>query len=93
MLIILVSNSKYLVGIIRVFTCSVYLQLYAEISNRIVSVKYGLRLPPIFVDTAAFVHLVMVTVTAIIVAVKVIGIILMEQGITAAAPNVVVMVT
>ena len=92
MLLILIGNSKYLVCVIRVFACSVYLQFYAKVALA-VTVKYGFRLVAVVMDTSAFVHFVMVAVAAIIITIEMISIVLMEQGIATAATSIMVVIT
>ena len=59
MLLVPVGDSKYLVGIIAVFSCTVNLQLNSEIPLRI-AVEYGLRLVAVVVDRAVFVNFIVI---------------------------------
>ena len=76
--IILVGNSKQLVSVIAVLAGSVDFQFYSQIPVRIVPVKYRLRLKSVVVYRTISVNFVMIAVTAIIVAVKMISVILMQ---------------
>jgi hypothetical protein len=90
-LLVSVGDSKKLVSVVRVFACSVNFKLYAEISVRI-AIEDRPRLISVVVDASVLINFVVVAVTAVIVTVKVIGIILMEQSITAAAASIVVVI-
>ena len=91
MLLVLIGDSEKFVGIIAVFSCSVDFKLNTEISVRI-AIEYRLGFVSVVMDASVFVNFVMIAVAAIIVTVKVISIIFVEQGITAAAASIVVVV-
>ena len=74
MLLLSVGDNKQFIGIFTVFTCSVNLQFYAKISLRI-AIEYGFRFVPVIMDGAVLIHLIMITVTAIVITVKMVGVI------------------
>ena len=77
MLLILIGNSEYLVSIIAVFTCSVNFKLNTEISMRI-AIEDRLRFVSVVVDAPVTIYLIMITLTTVVVSVKMISIILMQ---------------
>ena len=91
MLVVSVGDSKYLVGIIAVFSCAVNLQLNSEIPLRI-AVEYRLRLVAVVVYRAILVNFIVIALGAVVVSVEVVCIILMKQCITTAASCVVILV-
>ena len=86
-----IGNVQQLFGIIIVSACSVNFQFDAKVTIAL-TVEDGVRLVAVFVDQIAFFTLVLVAVTAVRLAVQIVGIIFMQESITAAASGVVVMV-
>jgi len=86
-----IADSEKLVSVIRILTSLVDLQFYPEISLGI-AVEYGLRFVAIIVDTTRLIDFIMIALRAIVISVKVVGIVLMKQGITAGTASVVVAV-
>ena len=91
MLVVSVGDSKYLIGIIAVFYCTVNLQLNAEIPLRI-AVEYRLRLVAVVVYRTILVNFIVIALVAVVISVEVVCIILMKQCITTAASCVVILV-
>ena len=91
MLLVLIGDSEKFIGIIAVFACSVNFKLNTEISVRI-AIENRLGLVSVIMDASVFVNFVVVTITAIIIAVKVISIIFMNKSVTAGAAGIVVVV-
>ena len=76
-LIILIGDREYFISVIAVFSCTVNLQLNSKIPLRI-AVEYRLRLVAVVMYRTISVNLFVVAFTAVVVSVKVVGIIFMQ---------------
>ena len=86
-----IGNVQQLFGIIIVSACSVNFQFNAKVTIAL-TVENGVWLVAVFVNQVAFFTFVLVAVTAVCLAVQIIGIVLVQKSITAAASGVAMMV-
>ena len=86
-----VCNVQQFFGIIIISACSVNFQFDAEIAIAF-AVENRIRLVAIFVNQIALLSFVLVAVTAVRFTVQIIGIVFVQENVTAAASGVAVMI-
>ena len=91
MLIILIGDREYFIGVVAVLACSVYLKLNSEESLGI-TVEYRVRLVPIVMDASVTIYLLVITFRTVVIAVQVVGVILMKKGVATRAAGIVILI-
>lgn len=86
-----IGNVQQFFRKVIISACSVDFQFDAKVTVAF-AVENGIRLVAVLVDQIAFLSLVLVAVTAIRFAIQIVGIILVQESITAAASGVAVMI-